>query len=272
MVEEVHLSESVAAYAVSLVRATRNSPQLSLGASPRGSLALMKLARARAALHGRDFVKPDDVKQIAVPALAHRLTLSPSCGFSAPTLPRSSVRSSPVCRCPSPTTSRLEARAARRRLHRAGALGLLVGLAASEPAAVAFGAAFLLPIVYGLAAPRPVLPDSDIALSHERVLEGDAVEVRLELAARATVDWLELEFRVPARARLLEESSGWCSGSGRASAHAPLPNPIPALGRLPGRRAAAAARIASSRSGRARNGIRRASCASTPSSRGCDGS
>jgi MoxR-like ATPase len=77
MVEEVHLSESVAAYAVSLVGATRNSPQLSLGASPRGSLALMKLARARAALHGRDFVKPDDVKQVAVPSLAHRLTLSP---------------------------------------------------------------------------------------------------------------------------------------------------------------------------------------------------
>ncbi len=85
-----------------------------------------------------------------------------------------------------------------------GALGLLVGLAASEPAAVAFGAAFLLPVVYGLAAPRPSLPDSDIALSHERVLEGDAVEVRLELAARSAVDWLELEFRVPARARLLE--------------------------------------------------------------------
>jgi len=77
MVEDVHLSEAVAAYAVSLVRATRDSPQLSLGASPRGSLALMKLARARAALHGRDFVRPDDVKQIAVPALAHRLTLSP---------------------------------------------------------------------------------------------------------------------------------------------------------------------------------------------------
>ena len=76
-VEEVHLSEAVAAYAVSLVAATRNSPQLSLGASPRGTLALMKLARARAALHGRDFVKPDDLKQVAVPALAHRLTLSP---------------------------------------------------------------------------------------------------------------------------------------------------------------------------------------------------
>ena len=76
-VEEVHLSQSVADYAVSIVRATRESPQLSVGASPRGSLALMKLARARAALHGRDFAKPDDVKQVAVPALAHRLTLSP---------------------------------------------------------------------------------------------------------------------------------------------------------------------------------------------------
>jgi MoxR-like ATPase len=77
MVEEVHLSQSVADYAVSIVRATRESPQLSVGASPRGSLALMKLARSRAAFHGRDFVKPDDVKQVAVPALAHRLTLSP---------------------------------------------------------------------------------------------------------------------------------------------------------------------------------------------------
>jgi uncharacterized protein (DUF58 family) len=84
-----------------------------------------------------------------------------------------------------------------------GALGLLVGVAASARAAVALGAAFLLPVVYGLAAPRPVLPDSDVVLSDDRVLEGDAVEVRVTLAARAAVDWLELELRVPARARLL---------------------------------------------------------------------
>jgi MoxR-like ATPase len=76
-VEQVHLSQSIADYAVAIVRATRESPQLSVGASPRGSLALMKLGRARAALHGRDFVKPDDVKHVVVPALAHRLTLSP---------------------------------------------------------------------------------------------------------------------------------------------------------------------------------------------------
>ncbi|HKC22852.1 MAG TPA: MoxR family ATPase, partial [Gaiellaceae bacterium] len=75
--EEVHLSEAVADYAVAIVRASRESPQLSVGASPRGSLALMKLARARACMDGRDFVKPDDVKHVSVPALAHRLTLSP---------------------------------------------------------------------------------------------------------------------------------------------------------------------------------------------------
>ena len=85
-----------------------------------------------------------------------------------------------------------------------GALGLVVGLAASEPAAVAIGAAFLLPVVYGLAVPRPVLPTSTIQLSHDRVLEGDAVDLRLELAAEAPIDWLELDFRVPPRARLLE--------------------------------------------------------------------
>ena len=57
--------------------ATRESGQVDVGASPRGSLALLKLARARAALFGRDFVTPEDVKGVAVPALAHRLMLRP---------------------------------------------------------------------------------------------------------------------------------------------------------------------------------------------------
>ena len=75
--ERVHADEGILAYAVDLVTATRDSPQVQVGASPRGSLALLKLARARAGLAGRDFVTPDDVKQIAVPALAHRITLRP---------------------------------------------------------------------------------------------------------------------------------------------------------------------------------------------------
>jgi MoxR-like ATPase len=59
------------------VRATRETPRVQVGASPRGSLALLKLSRGYAALHGRDFVTPDDVKSVAVAALAHRLALRP---------------------------------------------------------------------------------------------------------------------------------------------------------------------------------------------------
>ena len=75
--EQVHVSEAIQGYIVDLVAATRASARLAVGASPRGSLALLKLSRAKAAVAGRDFVVPEDVKAIAVPALAHRLTLRP---------------------------------------------------------------------------------------------------------------------------------------------------------------------------------------------------
>jgi len=75
--EEVHVSEAVGLYMVDVVAATRTAPSVQVGASPRGSLALLKLSRCRAALDGRDYVTPDDVKAVAVPALAHRLTLRP---------------------------------------------------------------------------------------------------------------------------------------------------------------------------------------------------
>jgi MoxR-like ATPase len=75
--EQVHVSEQVGLYMVDLVAATRTSTRVQVGSSPRGTLALLKLSRGRAALQGRDFVTPDDVKAVAVPALAHRLTLRP---------------------------------------------------------------------------------------------------------------------------------------------------------------------------------------------------
>jgi MoxR-like ATPase len=75
--ESVHVSESVGRYIVALVSATRASPSVEVGASPRGTLALMKLARVRAVLDGREFVVPDDVKHVAIPAIAHRLALRP---------------------------------------------------------------------------------------------------------------------------------------------------------------------------------------------------
>jgi MoxR-like ATPase len=75
--ELVHVSSSVGFYMVDLVNATRRSSRVQVGASPRGTLALMKLSRGRAALQGRDFVIPEDVKAVAVPALSHRLSLRP---------------------------------------------------------------------------------------------------------------------------------------------------------------------------------------------------
>ena len=75
--EQVHVSDAIEGYIVDLVDATRSSKRLAVGASPRGSLALLKLSRAKAALDGRDFVVPEDVKSLAVPALAHRIALRP---------------------------------------------------------------------------------------------------------------------------------------------------------------------------------------------------
>jgi MoxR-like ATPase len=76
-IEDVHLDDDVEKYIVSITHETRKHGQVEVGASPRGSLALMRLSSARAAMEGRDYVVPDDVKFVAVPALAHRLILKP---------------------------------------------------------------------------------------------------------------------------------------------------------------------------------------------------
>ncbi|GAA3336815.1 MoxR family ATPase [Amorphoplanes nipponensis] len=75
--EQVAVEDSIGRYIVALTSATREHASALVGSSPRGSLALLLLARARAAMAGRDFVVPEDVKDVAVPALAHRITLRP---------------------------------------------------------------------------------------------------------------------------------------------------------------------------------------------------
>ena len=75
--EFVVVEDSIAEYMVSLVGATRTHPQLQVGASPRGSLALLLVSRALAVIEGRDFVTPDDVRGAAIPALSHRVSLQP---------------------------------------------------------------------------------------------------------------------------------------------------------------------------------------------------
>jgi MoxR-like ATPase len=76
-VENVHVEADIEDYIAALVHATRGDRRVAVGASPRGSLAFLKLARANAALDGRGYVIPDDVKRYAVPVLTHRLILQP---------------------------------------------------------------------------------------------------------------------------------------------------------------------------------------------------
>jgi MoxR-like ATPase len=73
----VYVEESVGRYVVAVLRHTRSDPRLYLGASPRGGIALLRIAKALALAEGRDFVSPDDIKAVAAPVLAHRLILAP---------------------------------------------------------------------------------------------------------------------------------------------------------------------------------------------------
>jgi MoxR-like ATPase len=77
-IKEVYVSPPIKKYIVEITQQTRRHPDVYLGASPRGSLTLYRVGQARAALYGRDYVLPDDVKAIAVPALAHRIILAPA--------------------------------------------------------------------------------------------------------------------------------------------------------------------------------------------------
>jgi MoxR-like ATPase len=75
-VRAVHVAQPVAEYVLKVVRGSREHPAVELGASPRAALALFRASQARAAMQGRDYVKPDDVKALAAPVLAHRLVVT----------------------------------------------------------------------------------------------------------------------------------------------------------------------------------------------------
>jgi len=77
-IKGVYIDPLVKEYIVKLVKTTRRHPDVYLGASPRGSIALYRTGQARAAMLGRDYVQPDDIKALAMAALAHRLIISPS--------------------------------------------------------------------------------------------------------------------------------------------------------------------------------------------------
>nr|WP_019877670.1 MoxR family ATPase [Sporichthya polymorpha] len=99
IVRSVHVSPAVKQYTVDLVGATRSSPELRLGASPRATLHLVRAARAAAALDGRDFVLPDDIQALAMPVLAHRLITTAEAQIArrtAAAIVRDIVRSVPL--------------------------------------------------------------------------------------------------------------------------------------------------------------------------------
>jgi MoxR-like ATPase len=98
-VRTIYVDNLVKEYIVDLVNTTRDHPDIYLGASPRGSLALFSTARAWAAMEGRDFVVPDDIKLLAESTLAHRLIVSPSArikNVSARQIIEDSLRHTPV--------------------------------------------------------------------------------------------------------------------------------------------------------------------------------
>ena len=98
-VRRVHVEQALKSYLVEIVNQTRRHPDVYLGASPRGSLALFRTAQARAALHGRDYVIPDDIKALADSALAHRVIIGPAArikDISARTVIRDILAAVPV--------------------------------------------------------------------------------------------------------------------------------------------------------------------------------
>jgi MoxR-like ATPase len=104
IVGQVHVSEPVQRYAVSISTATRTSPELVLGASPRATLHLVRAAKAYAALRGRDYVLPDDVQGLAVQVLSHRLLATVEASMSGRT-PEAALRQI-VASVPMPPTPR----------------------------------------------------------------------------------------------------------------------------------------------------------------------
>ena len=97
--KRIYVEESLNRYVVSLLRSTRADERLYLGASPRSGIALLRVAKARALLEGREYVLPDDVKAVAEPVLAHRLLIAPearSIGLSASDLVRDALDRTPV--------------------------------------------------------------------------------------------------------------------------------------------------------------------------------
>ena len=195
--ESVHVSEPVGLYMVDIVAATRESQSIQVGASPRGSLALLKLSRCRAALDGRDYVTPDDVKAVAVPALAHRLTLRPELWvqrISAEDVVRERLDTVPTPAAEDLATDCDALRPSPKLRGYAGlsAVGLLGALAFAPPGARRADGAVPARADAGSRSRPCAAAERPVELDHDRALEGDDVAARLVVESATPVDRLDL--------------------------------------------------------------------------------
>ena len=203
-VERVHVAESVREYCVDLVVATRTAPSCAVGASPRGSLALLKLARCRAALQGRDFVLPDDVKAVAVPG-ARAPAGAPPGAVGAARLGRGrrpgGARHGPdATRGGRLADAPLVTRTGNPRLigySALAAVGLLGALALRRPELAIVAAPFALLVVVGTRAARDPEVELELAVDDERTLERADLDAVVTVRARRPVDRLELLLELP---------------------------------------------------------------------------
>ena len=197
-IEQVHVSEPIGSYIVDIVSSTRTSQRVQVGASPRGSLAILKLSRAKAALDGRDFVTPEDVKAVAVPALSHRLILKPELWVqrvrpedvvreSLETVSgagrRGSAHALGMTRSPSPKVGAYAGLAA---------VGLLAALALRLPELVLLAVPFALVAAVSALQVRAPRIEVEVELDRERALEGELLDVWIRFGPADGVERLDV--------------------------------------------------------------------------------
>ena len=223
-----------------LVAATRESAQRPVGASPRGSLALLKLSRGRAALAGRDFVTPDDVKAVAVPALAHRLTLRPELWVQRVRPRTSSATSSRPCRRragrgrrgAAPTRDAVGVAAASRLRGARGARPARARSCCAGPSWPSLAAPFPLVLAARARARAPAGARVWLELDRDRALEGDELDATVELRGGRAVDRLELCSCCPPASPSPGREPVAVRLSAGEERDARAPHPLRALGRL----------------------------------------
>jgi MoxR-like ATPase len=196
--EDVYVAESLGYYIVDVVRATRDAASVQVGASPRGTLAILKLARARAVLDGRDFVVPDDVKAVAGPALAQPAVAQARALGSAG--PRRGRRRGAAGDRADPAGGRPVTREASPRIAAyavLGGLALVAALVTRRPELAALGAPFLLVLGVGLLTATDPELRASVALDRDRLIESDELRVKIELEATRPIARLEVLLELP---------------------------------------------------------------------------